>query len=134
MALTTESGQSSSHYSGGAHTYMIRPNFSKKFKPAVVKDIIHDILLSELSGKEYDAEEMPELTKKLSALIKDRVKSKGYDRYKIVVQVVIGEQRGEGVKVASRCFWDCDTDNYTQDVFMNDTLYCVAAVFGVFFY
>ena len=43
----------------------------------------------------------------------------GYDRYKFVVQVVIGEQRGEGVKMGCRCFWDSDTDNYAQDIFMN---------------
>ena len=80
----------------------------------------------------------------------------GYDRYKFVVQCVIGEQRGEGVKyvkfldltqqkihpikshcfecivcngslfmdnylfrMGCRCFWDSDTDNYAQDIFMN---------------
>jgi len=43
----------------------------------------------------------------------------GFDRYKFVVQCVIGEQRGEGVKMGCRCFWDSDTDNYAQDVFMN---------------
>ncbi|XP_032120097.1 tctex1 domain-containing protein 2 [Sapajus apella] len=48
----------------------------------------------------------------------------GFDRYKMVVQVVIGEQRGEGVFMASRCFWDADTDNYTHDVFMNFILRC----------
>ncbi|XP_046853922.1 dynein light chain Tctex-type protein 2B-like [Xenia sp. Carnegie-2017] len=45
------------------------------------------------------------------------------DRYKILVQVVIGEQKGEGVKVACRCLWDSDTDNYAQDIFMTDTFF-----------
>ncbi|XP_004644634.1 tctex1 domain-containing protein 2 [Octodon degus] len=58
----------------------------------------------------------------------------GFDRYKMVVQVVIGEQRGEGVFMAARCFWDADTDNYTHDVFMNDSLFCVVAAFGCFYY
>ncbi|EDK97789.1 RIKEN cDNA 0610012D17, isoform CRA_c [Mus musculus] len=52
----------------------------------------------------------------------------------MVVQVVIGEQRGEGVFMAARCFWDADTDNYTHDVFMNDSLFCVVAAFGCFYY
>lgn len=47
------------------------------------------------------------------------------DRYKYVVQVVIGEQRGEGVKMACRCLWDSDTDNYAQDVFMNVSIICL---------
>uniref|UniRef100_A0A1X7TNX7 Uncharacterized protein n=1 Tax=Amphimedon queenslandica TaxID=400682 RepID=A0A1X7TNX7_AMPQE len=40
-------------------------------------------------------------------------------RYKYIVQVVIGEQRGEGVKIGSRCLWDTDTDNYSQGLFIN---------------
>ena len=59
----------------------------------------------------------------------------GLDRYKLIVQTVIGEQRGEGVKyvlinlyqvyyiiylrMGCRCLWDMDTDNYAQDIFMN---------------
>lgn len=42
-----------------------------------------------------------------------------YKRYKFVVQAVIGEQRGSGVKLTSRCLWDLDTDNYSSDVFLN---------------
>ncbi len=42
-----------------------------------------------------------------------------FDRYKFVVQVVIGEQRGEGVRMASRCFWDSDSDNYASETFIN---------------
>ena len=56
------------------------------------------------------------------------------ERYKFVVQVVIGEQRGEGVNMACRCFWDADTDNFAQDSFVNDSLFCVAAVYGVYLY
>lgn len=40
-------------------------------------------------------------------------------RYKYVVQVVIGEQRGEGVRMGSRCFWDSETDNVASETFVN---------------
>ena len=49
-----------------------------------------------------------------------------------------------------RCYWDSDTDNYAQDIFMNvrfpvdvtvsdfsslqDTLFCVAAAYGIYYY
>jgi hypothetical protein len=36
-----------------------------------------------------------------------------------VVNVVLGEMRGEGVKVAARCFWDADSDNLAQDTYIN---------------
>ncbi|KAK7808712.1 hypothetical protein U0070_011787 [Myodes glareolus] len=126
------------------NTYILRPIFQQRrvavgalramFRPSVVKDCIHAVLKEELAVAEYLPDEMPHLTKRLSEIIKDKLKELGYDRYKMVVQVVIGEQRGEGVFMAARCFWDADTDNYTHDVFMNDSLFCVVAVFGCFYY
>ncbi|XP_064615030.1 dynein light chain Tctex-type protein 2B-like isoform X2 [Liolophura sinensis] len=104
------------------------------FRPAIVKECIHQVLIDKLSGKSYDAEETTELTRSISDDIKLKLKDIGYDRYKFIVQVYIGEQRGEGVKMACRCFWDSDTDNYAQDIFMNESLFCVAAAFGVFYY
>ncbi|XP_070538314.1 dynein light chain Tctex-type protein 2B-like [Ptychodera flava] len=116
------------------NTYMIRPNFLSKFRPATVKETIHIVLNDMLSEKTYDAEETTNWCKTIADEIKTKLKDHGFDRYKYIVQVVIGEQRGEGVKMACRCFWDSDTDNYAQDIFMNDSLFCVAAAFGVFYY
>ncbi|KAM7446123.1 Tctex1 domain-containing protein 2 [Porites harrisoni] len=117
-----------------SNSYNIRPNFKHKFRPAAVKAIIHDILNEELSGKQYNSEEATSWSKHISDTVKDKLKELELDRYKFIVQVVIGEQRGEGVKVACRCLWDSDTDNYAQDIFMNDTLFCVVAAYGVFYY
>lgn len=100
----------------------------------IVKETIHNVLNEHLSGKSYDAEETTEWTRRISDDIKLKLKDLGYDRYKFVVQVVIGEQRGEGVKMGCRCFWDSDTDSYAQDIFMNDSIFCVAAAFGCFYY
>ncbi|XP_008565698.1 PREDICTED: tctex1 domain-containing protein 2 isoform X1 [Galeopterus variegatus] len=79
------------------NTYILRPIFQQRFRPSVVKDCIHAVLKEELANAEYSPEEMPQLTKHLSENIKDKLKEMGFDRYKMVVQVVIGEQRGEGV-------------------------------------
>ncbi|CAJ1060764.1 tctex1 domain-containing protein 2 [Xyrichtys novacula] len=115
-------------------TYLIRPNHQHKFKPAVVKECIREVVRERLSGLRYDPEEVPELSRSLADCIKDKVKNSGFDRYKLVVQVVIGEQRGQGVKMSSRCLWDADTDSYAEDVFMNDSLFCAVAVFGSYYY
>lgn len=40
-------------------------------------------------------------------------------RYKLAVQVVIGEQRGEGCRVAARCFWDQEADGWAQEALSN---------------
>ena len=40
-------------------------------------------------------------------------------RYKYVVQVTLGEVKKQGVRVASRCLWDTDNDNYSSYSFKN---------------
>ncbi|XP_057696018.1 dynein light chain Tctex-type protein 2B isoform X2 [Corythoichthys intestinalis] len=118
----------------GSDTYLIRPNYQHKFKPAVVKECIRETVKAMLSEAEYDPDEVSELTSTLADRVKNKVKKLGFDRYKLVVQVTIGEQRGQGVKMSSRCLWDADTDNYAEDVFMNESLFCAVAVFGSYFY
>lgn len=40
-------------------------------------------------------------------------------RYKIVVQVVLGEIKGQGLKIASKCLWDPNFDNWASYTFTN---------------
>jgi hypothetical protein len=40
-------------------------------------------------------------------------------RYKYMVQVVMGEQKGEGIQIGSRFFWDSDTDKFATESFSN---------------
>jgi tctex1 domain-containing protein 2 len=105
-----------------------------RFRPGKVQEVIHQVLKSNLADKTYNSEEALIWTQTISDEIKAAIKELGLDRYKIVVQTVIGEQRGEGVKMACRCLWDSDTDNYAQDVFINESLFCVAAAYGIYFY
>nr|CAD7202385.1 unnamed protein product [Timema douglasi] len=44
----------------------------------------------------------------------------GFQRYKFMVQVILGEQHGAGVKTGARCLWDADTDNYASAIFINE--------------
>ncbi|XP_031548756.1 tctex1 domain-containing protein 2-like [Actinia tenebrosa] len=117
-----------------ANSYAIRPNFKQKFRPAAVKTLIHDVLNEEIGNKKYDPEDSKDWPKLVSDALLVKLKELELDRYKFVVQVVIGEQRGEGVNVGCRCLWDSDTDNFAQDLLMTDTFFCVAAVYGVFYY
>ncbi|CAI8051161.1 Dynein light chain Tctex-type protein 2B [Geodia barretti] len=104
-------------------TYTIRPRFEQKFRPQVVEKLIHAILVEGLSDKQYSQDLCKTWTEQISDSIKTKLKELNLDRYKYVVQVVIGEQRGEGVKMNCRCFWDSDTDNYARDIFMNVSHY-----------
>merc|ERR1712205_124653 len=54
---------------------------------------------------EYDEADAKEWSIEISEDVKARVKELAYKRYKIIVQVTIGELRDQGVRVASRCLW-----------------------------
>ncbi|KAL7752769.1 hypothetical protein RI367_001771 [Sorochytrium milnesiophthora] len=137
MAATAEAGDG----------YLIRPNFKHKFKPSVAQKIIHQVLVEKLSGQAYSADNATQWTRDISDDIRNRLKDEQNERYKFVVNVVLGEQRGEGARMGCRCFWDQDTDNLAQDMYMNrlthlrpslsvpqDSLFCVAVVFAVYYY
>ena len=90
-----------------------------RFSPAPVKRVIDAVLQERLTGKEYDEADAKEWSIEISEDVKARVKELAYKRYKIIVQVTIGELRDQGVRVASRCLWATPTDNYASSSFQN---------------
>ncbi len=100
--------------------FQLRPVYQKKFKQVPVQQVIRNYLQEKLLGMEYNAELCASSTKDISNEIRDLMsQTMGYDRYKFIVSVVIGEQRGQGVKFSCRCFWDEDTDGHATEVYMN---------------
>mmetsp|Transcript_53582 Transcript_53582/g.127414 ORF Transcript_53582/g.127414 Transcript_53582/m.127414 type:complete len:127 (+) Transcript_53582:237-617(+) len=115
-------------------TYSIAPHFRKKFKPMLVKDLMQEVLTEKLGGTKYNVDTASKLAKEITDVVKNKLKELQWDRYKYVVQVVIGEQRGEGIKMGTRCFWDQETDNMAQATFTNDSLFACVVAFGVYLY
>ncbi len=88
---------------------------------------------SNLQEKEYDHQMAKEMAMEISNQIKVQVKGLNIPSYKIVVQTVIGEICGQGVRVASKCLWDDTVDNYASFTYSNHSLYCTGIVFGIYY-
>ncbi|KAG5315750.1 TEKT4 protein, partial [Acromyrmex insinuator] len=114
--------------------YQIRPHLHEKFKPLIAKEIIHDVLFEQLATKSYDAHAAAQWTKDIADIIERKIKNLNFKRYKYIVNVVLGQQHGAGVKIGTRCIWDAEADTYAYDNFINDTIFCVAIVYAVYFY
>uniref|UniRef100_A0A7S2FB08 Dynein light chain n=1 Tax=Florenciella parvula TaxID=236787 RepID=A0A7S2FB08_9STRA len=115
-------------------TYIMKPEETEIFYPSHVKRIAGAILEEELAGKMYDDEEE---AKKWNTTICEKIKAQvkaecDIPRYKIIVQVTLGQMKDQGVRVASRCLWDTATDNYASVEYANQHLWCSAMVFGVY--
>lgn len=115
--------------------HKIKPKPNEKFKPMRVREIIKAMMVQYASElKEYDSEAAQNCCKTLSSNIKDRLKGQKLDRYKYVVQVSVGEKKGQGVRMSNRCFWDSETDNMVVETFTNDKIFCTVTVYGVYAY
>ncbi|CAE8588161.1 unnamed protein product, partial [Polarella glacialis] len=115
------------------NTYIMQPKESEKFFPSKVSACIERVMEDYLKDKEYGAEDAKIWTLDLSNEIKAAVKELNVPRYKIIVQVVIGEQASQGIRVASKCLWDVSSDNWASYTFQNQSLFAVGMVFGCYY-
>ncbi len=112
--------------------YQIKPKQKEKFRPGKAKEIIREILESKLKTQTYS--DVPAISRDIADVIKNKLKDLGLPRYKYIVQVTIGQQKGQGVRIGGKCFWDFDTDYCATETFQNDFIFCLVNVYGVYLY
>ncbi|KAB7502402.1 Tctex1 domain-containing protein 2 [Armadillidium nasatum] len=115
-------------------SFQIQPDLDHKFRTKVVQDVIHGCLVEELCDYVYSTETANKKAASLAEIVRNKISDLNLPQYRYVVHVVIGEQRGEGVKVAARCLWDSDADGHAFDNFISETFFCNITVFGLYYY
>lgn len=115
------------------NSYRLDPKEGTKFSSKATEDIIHNVLEAYLKTKTYDPKKFPNLSKSLAELIKERVKSSGCQRYKIIAHVMIVENQGQSMRHVSRCMWNKDTDNYATATFETKGFTAVGSVFATYY-
>lgn len=123
-------------------TYRLGPEENEKFYPSKVKIIAREILEGDLKEKIDErmveewgdcGEEFEALSKDIADKIKEKCKSTlRIPRYRIIVQVTIGQMKDQGVKITSRCLWDTSTDNYATVTYQNQNIWASAIIFGLY--
>ena len=99
------------------------------------KERIEKIVKAKLQGQTFNAQEYSTWCKEIADETKAELKALGKDkRYKFLVQCIIGQNIGQGVRVGSRQFWDEDTDDVTWVTYVNDQLFCMVSAFAVYLY
>lgn len=111
-------------------------NYSNRiFNINEVKLLLEDLIQEKLNEEsEYDSNKSKELSKELSQIIKDAIKKLNYEKYKYIIQVVIGQYQNENLMMTCRCLWDIQTDNYASYIYSNRNIFCAVTVFGLFYY
>lgn len=115
--------------------YQIKPKHREKFKPSEARDIIKAVVQDKLALKSEESSlDYVSLSKEISEEIKSRLKMLGRDRYKYIVHVAIGAQKGQGVQAGCKSFWDIDTDAVAFHQYIDDNLFCLTTVWGLYVY
>ncbi len=108
---------------------------TRPFNTHEVKELLVHLINQTIDRQnEYDCDKCTQLSKDLSQIIKDALKTLNYDRYKYIVQVVLGQCQDENLMMTCRCLWDIQTDNYVSYIYSNKKLFCAVTVFGLFYY
>lgn len=121
----------------------MKPGENEKFYPSQVYKVVQETLVKEFDEAKVDekwiedwidfGDEFEDLTKDLADKIKHQIKEKlNLARYKIIVQVTIGQKKDQGVRITSRCLWDTSTDNYATVNYQNEHVWVSALVFGLY--
>ncbi|CEP00179.1 Dynein light chain [Plasmodiophora brassicae] len=113
-------------------TYRMTPKEGALFQTYQVDSVIKSVMHAHLDGFAYDHDKARDVSLAISNGIKDGVKALKFQRYKVVVQTTIGEVRGQGARVASRCLWDDKTDNWASYSMKTETVWAVVTVFGLY--
>ena len=106
----------------------------KVFNCQEIKSCMHEILHQHLHDQQYDFQQCNALVKTLSNLVKDALKTLGYERYKFIIQIFIYPENEESLQMICRSYWDSQTDRCAQSIYMNSFLICIATAFGIFYY
>ncbi|EEH56305.1 flagellar outer dynein arm light chain 2 [Micromonas pusilla CCMP1545] len=118
------------------NTYIMKPEDygeGYKFMRGPVQKVLSETIKERLHDTTYDPLKSAQIAKELADTIKERVKNLNFTRYKLVVQVTVGEKTGQAIRLASRCLWDTATDNFASDFYENSSVFCVAMVFGLYY-
>ena len=104
-----------------------------RFYPSKVKKIIEQVVTKTLEDQEYDHQHAKIWAETIVQNVRDQTKQLNIPSYKIVVQCVIGQVGGQGVRIASKCLWDEHNDNYSTYSYSNHSLFCTGIVFGIYY-
>ncbi|CAF0877805.1 unnamed protein product [Rotaria sp. Silwood1] len=113
------------------NTYRMEPDDDHKADIARLRRVATSVIETAISGYKYDPNQGKQFSLALAERVRNQIKQLPFQRYKIVVQVSIGEKKGQDLRVASRCIWDLKWDRHltiskeTSDAYVTVTIFLV---------
>ncbi|NWX46188.1 TC1D4 protein, partial [Steatornis caripensis] len=115
------------------NTYRMGPDEGCKFNAGQVQRVLEVALASALATAVYNSQSSALLAQSLAELLRNQAKEVVPPRYKLVCNVLLGQQGQQSLLVASQALWDPESDSFASTTFSNASLFAVATVHGVYF-
>ncbi|GKT36111.1 Dynein light chain Tctex-1 like protein [Aduncisulcus paluster] len=113
------------------NTYILPPP-EVKFSRSIFRKAISEGLEKLTEDFKYDAAKVGDVTMSLAHNLQKYIRDVIPPRYKVVIQVLIVQNKEQGLRCATRGLWDPSTDNCVSVAVDKDDCKIVAIVFGVY--
>ncbi|XP_038650697.1 dynein light chain Tctex-type protein 2B [Scyliorhinus canicula] len=111
---------------------MYEPQLARTFSAEEARAAIRTVLEGRLKGAKYEPQGSALAAVELAEGVKKAVKALGYERYKIVCYLVLGEATASDLSCCSRAVWSPNVDTFAEFCFQNDSLFALCLVFAVY--
>jgi len=128
------------------NSYKLEENINERFRPKLVeeatKQVLDDILDScnyvpTLENKRFSLKNWSNnidggsLVKLIVKEVQEKIKTLGMKRHKLVVNAVVSQVKGQGLRVVSRCLWDQGKDGHVTVQASNSDIHVIVIVHGL---
>ncbi|XP_029708297.1 dynein light chain Tctex-type 5-B [Aedes albopictus] len=98
-----------------------------------VQLIVDRYLTAFVEQHKYNPRRAKRLAENLSVDLRDVVKRCGFERYRILAVVTVGDKNSQDFKSVMRFVWDADKDGYVNVAYETSTYFIIATVFAVYY-
>lgn len=95
---------------------------------------IRELLHKKFDLAQYEHDMVQTSAKEVADAVKSRLKEMNRFKYKYIVQTMIGQNKGQGIKMANKCFWDSANDYLITEHYSNDSFFAVVIVYIIYHY
>lgn len=132
-AVPRQQQQHQPHNVNLENTYKLEPDKDQYFDSVKISQIIENTLNEKLKEMTYDHERISGLCIQLAEAIKEEIKASGIQRYKLVTNVVLYEDKRQGFQYGSRCLWNTNFDNFATGSYSGIGWRAVGACFASYY-
>ena len=117
-------------------TGAIEPEWNKRFNASDILEKVKTMLEEGLKTYNYNPQDIggnAQMANSLAMKVRNVIQKSGsMKRYKLNVQIFLGEKRNQRVTIVGKAWWDDYVDNYVTYTYQGDYFYCTCIVWGFY--